>query len=59
MAAYSHNIPSVHNLNPNVPADLGELDLNLEIVVGQPLARQDLSHARLVSKTLTAMNGIS
>jgi hypothetical protein len=58
MAAYLHNIPSVHILHPDVPAVLGELDLNQGIVAGQPLARQHLTHARVVSKTLSAINGI-
>ena len=55
MAFYPHNIPSIHEIHPAVPAVLGALDLNRSIHAGDPVARANLTHARLLAKDLNAV----
>lgn len=46
---YLHDIPSIHAINPGLPALHATLDLDRGIIAGQPLNQQDLDHARYVA----------
>ena len=56
-AIYTHDIPSVQDVNPALPPVLGHLDLNRTIFAGDPIICQNLSHAKAVVMTLKGLNG--
>jgi hypothetical protein len=49
---YSHAIPSIQDVNPNIPAVLAQVDVNRRIVANSALNRDNLRQAKIVAKTL-------
>ena len=54
---YIHDIPSIHDTNPDIPPVLGHIDLNQAIFAGNVIAHQDLFHAKAVAKVLKGIKG--
>ena len=52
--SFLHDIPSIHQKNPAIPAVLANLDLNRGVVAGDPLNYEEVVHAKAV---VTALNG--
>jgi len=50
---YTHAIPSIQDVNPNIPAVLAQVDLNRRIAANSDLNRDDLRQAKIVAKTLS------
>jgi hypothetical protein len=50
---YTHAIPSIQDVNPNIPAVLAHVDLNRRIAANSALNRDDLRQAKIVAKTLS------
>ncbi|KAF8901381.1 hypothetical protein CPB84DRAFT_1777722 [Gymnopilus junonius] len=53
--AYLHDVPSLHETRPHLPAVLGNLDLNRGILQGDALDTQDVVDAEKVVKGLKAV----
>lgn len=54
---YQYNIPSVHNRHPDMPAVLGNLDLNSSIEAGDPLDYLQVQNAKALATTLKSLRG--
>jgi hypothetical protein len=55
---YVHDIRSIRDVHPNLPAVLGNLDLNLRIQADTPIDRVLLTQAQGVAKALKGIKGI-
>ena len=56
---YPHDIPSLSQTIPALPAVLGNLDLNRPIVAGTPIDPAHLTDAKIVVRRLKARRGKS
>ena len=55
--AYLYDIISVQAKNPQLPPMIGQWDLNQVIHTGQPIAHNDLTHAKAVAAALNGAAG--
>lgn len=55
--SFLHNIPSIHQKHPAIPAVLANLDLNRGVVAGDPLDYEEVTHANAVVTALKAYKG--
>jgi len=58
-ATYPREIVSVRQKHPTIPIAPGNVRMDREIFVGDPLDRNDLRHARAVVSTLKGILGQS
>ncbi|KAF8870938.1 hypothetical protein CPB85DRAFT_1353299 [Mucidula mucida] len=52
--SYLHDIPSIRDIHPTLPAVLGSIDLNRHHDAGDNIAPNDIRHAKAVAKALRA-----
>jgi hypothetical protein len=57
MNQFIHDIPSIHQRHPGLPAALGNIDLNLGIQAGDPLNYAEVRNARATVAALKALRG--
>ncbi|KAF9038841.1 hypothetical protein BDZ89DRAFT_982253 [Hymenopellis radicata] len=53
--SYLHDIPSIQEIHPTLPAVLGSIDLNRRQDEGDNIAPNDVRHAKAVAKALCAI----
>ncbi len=56
--SYLHNIPSIQEIHPTLPAVLGSIDLNRHHDEGDNIAPNNIRHAKAVAKALRAIQGM-
>jgi len=56
---FLHNIPSIQQKNPRVPAMLGTIDLNHTIQAGDTLDYQQVKHAQDTALALKGLHDMS
>jgi hypothetical protein len=54
---FIHDIPSIHEKNPEMPQILGTIDLNRSIRAGDPLDYQEVRSATYTANALKALHG--
>lgn len=55
--SFLHDIPSIHQKNPAIPAVLANLDLNRGVVAGDVLNYEEVVHANAVATALKGYRG--
>jgi hypothetical protein len=55
--SFLHDIPSIHQKNPDIPAVLANLDLNRGVRAGDALDYEEVIHANAVASALKSYRG--
>ncbi|KAF8868470.1 hypothetical protein BD779DRAFT_1001638 [Infundibulicybe gibba] len=53
---YTHDIRSLHEAHPNLPATLGNLDLNRKVLAGNNIVPEDLNNAKATFSGLKSLS---